>query len=70
MCDLRTCEDDPTHYVVTRTLGLGPGGRPLFDPERRELCTPHYDLALKLAESKVTKLVDHGPLYTGLRVVK
>lgn len=54
MCDMTTCEDTATHYVVIKT-----GNK---NPTRVELCRPHLDLAHSLAEADLTKIVEYGPL--------
>jgi hypothetical protein len=51
---MTACEDDATHYVVIRT-----GSK---NPTRVELCRAHLDLAHRLAESELTKIVSYGPL--------
>lgn len=54
-----TCDDDATHYVVTLPA---PPSRPADTRKRLELCRAHLDLAHSLAESKLTKIVEYGPL--------
>lgn len=69
MCDLPHCDDEATNFVLSRPLGVSAGARPKVKPRRFELCPTHYKLALALATDNLTKILDHGPLYTGLRLV-
>lgn len=62
MCDLPHCNDDATHYAYLRPVGLGPGGRPVSEPTRFELCHPHYHLALRLAADQLTMITRHGSI--------
>jgi hypothetical protein len=58
-CDMTACDDDATHYVTIRARkpsGADPG------IHRLELCRAHLDMAHALAESKLTKIVEYGPL--------
>lgn len=70
MCDMPNCQDDATNYAWIRPIGLTTGGRPASEARRLELCGDHYRLALQFGADQIVKIQDHGPLNTGLKIVK
>ena len=54
VCELGTCDEPATHYAVILTAAE--------KRVRAELCRTHLQLGRRLADAKLCKIIEYGPL--------